>query len=342
MGKKENSIGFAVVGATGMIGEKVVRDAILSSDNCRLCAVQALKKDEAKLKALAETWGVEWYTDVERMLAQSDCDAVYVASPQNVHLEHVKSCAQHGFHVLCEKPLARNAAEAEEMVVACENARVQFGTAFNLRFNNIHIIARELIEHGVIGEIVSARCQYGQNYPPDPKAFRQVYELAGGGSMVDMGNHAMDLIEFVVGKRFGSVMAVAHNVVHEYPVEDACGALLEFTDGGLAFVDAYYCVPLHILRNDLEINGSGGILYTVDSLRGMVTGGTLHVKTHDFHREYAWDGVDMYRNEFEAFAEALLQQKELPCTGRDGLHSQRLLDAIYESAKTGSKMAIPV
>jgi predicted dehydrogenase len=342
MRRQEDSIRFAVIGATGMIGKKAVPDAILASDNCRLCAVQALVQDEAKLRPLAEKWGVPWYTDVEKMLDETRCDAVYVASPQSFHAAHVNKCAEHGFHVLCEKPLARNGKEAEEMVTACERAEVQLGTAFNLRYNNIHIIARELIGQGVIGKVVSARCQYGQNYPPDPNAFRQRSELAGGGSMVDMGNHAMDLVEFVTGKRFQKVMAVTYNVVHEYPVEDSCAALLEFSDGGFAYVDTYYCIPLNILRNDLEVNGSKGILYTVDSLRGMVTGGTLFVKTEELQKEYQWDGVDMYKSEFAAFANALQQGKEIPCTGRDGLHSQRLLDAIYESAETGKKVKVPV
>ena len=114
----------------------------------------------------------------------------------------------------------------------------------------------------------------------------------------------------------------------------------EFEDSGFAFVDTYYCVPLDILRNDLEVNGSVGILYTIDSLRGMVSGGTLDIKTEGKEERYEFDGKDMYRKEFEEFANALLQDKYPPCTGDDGLHSQRLLDAIYKSAKTGKKTIV--
>jgi predicted dehydrogenase len=334
----KKSINFAVIGATGMIGKKSIPDAIIPAGNCTLSAVQGLFQKE--VEPLASGWDVPWYTDVNKMLDEIDCDAVYIASPQNFHMEHVKRCAEHGYHVLCEKPLARNEKEAEEMVRSCKNAGIKFGTAFNLRYNNIHIIARELIADGVIGKVVSSRCQYGQNYPPDAKAFRQKQKLAGGGSMVDMGNHAIDIIEFVTGKKFSSVVAVAQNVIHKYEVEDSCSALLEFRDGGFAYVDTYYCIPLNILRNDLEVNGSKGILYTVDSLRGMVTGGTLQVKTEDIQKEFKWNNVDMYKSEFEGFAKALLSDQEPPCTGEDGLHSQRLLDAIYESAKSGKKVSV--
>ena len=81
-------------------------------------------------------------------------------------------------------------------------------------------------------------------------------------------------------------------------------------------------------------------MYTVDSLRGMVSGGTLHIKTEGIEEQYEFDGKDMYRTEFEEFADALLQDKYPPCTGYDGLHSQRLLDAIYKSAKTGKKTKV--
>ncbi|NJD04271.1 MAG: Gfo/Idh/MocA family oxidoreductase [Ruminiclostridium sp.] len=333
-------IRWAVIGSTGMIGKKAVTDGIMKANGCKLVAVQGLFEHETA--PLGEKWGVPWFTSPEDMLDKVDCDAVYIGSPQNVHLEHCKLAAKRGKHVFCEKPLGLNGSEVREMVDVCKENRIRLGTGFNLRFNSIHQKARELITGGAIGKVVSARCQYGQNYPPDPKAFRQVLENAGGGSMVDMGNHAMDLVEFVTGKCFNGVMAVTHNVIYKYGVEDSCGALLEFKGGGFAYIDTYYCVPLGILRNDLEVNGSSGILYTVDSLRGMTTGGKLVVIAADNKKqEYEFDGVDMYRKEVEAFASAVLAEKEPPCGGLDGLHSQRLLDAIYKSAKTGMKVEVP-
>ena len=336
--RKMPRVTWAVIGATGMIGTKAVPDGIMAAENCGLVAVQGLNK--ADVLPLAEKWGVPGYTSAEEMLKSTTCDAVYVASPQDVHLEHVKMCVAHGRQVLCEKPLACNGEEAREMVEICARAGLRLGTAFNLRFNTLHVKARELISSGVIGKVVSARCQYGQNYPPDRRSFRQIEALAGGGSMIDMGNHAMDLVEFVTGKKFKHVLAVRQNVVHDYEVEDACAALLEFVDGGCALVDTYYCVPLNLLRNDLEVNGSGGVLYTVDTLRGMATGGKLVVVTEAARDEYQFSGVDMYRAEFEAFAAAVLNGMEPPCNGRDGLHSQRLIDACYASARLERKIEI--
>ena len=135
-------------------------------------------------------------------------------------------------------------------------------------------------------------------------------------------------------------MAVAKNVIHHYEVEDCCGALFEFDGGGFAFVDSYYNVSIDLLRNDLEVNGSKGVIYTVGSLTGMETGGRLFLATDDSRNEYDFDGPDMYQAEFEAFASAILEGRQPPCNGLDGLHSQYLLDAIYASARLGRKAEV--
>ena len=324
---------WAVVGATGWAGSLIIEQAIKPSSFCKLVAVQSLDKDA--VTNFADKNGIPWFLSVEEMIKKTPCDAVYIASPQNAHCEHLKIAAGYKKHVFCEKPLALNVEQAEEMVEACKQNNVKFGTGFNLRFNNLHIKAKELIAAGTIGKVVSARCQYGQNFLPDSKAFRQKLALAGGGSMVDMGNHAMDLIEFVTGKKISKVLAITQNVIHNYEVEDSCGALLEFSNGGFAYVDSYYCIPINILRNDLEVNGSEGVIFTIDTLRGMTTGGKLILIMNKRKEVYEYDGTNMYKNEFEAFSKAIIENNEPPCSGLDGLHSQKLLDAIYLSAKKG-------
>jgi len=329
---------WAVIGATGMIGSRVVPQ-VAAAHNSQLVAVQSL--DQTALAATAGKYGVPGFESVEELLDSVRCDVAYLCTPQSVHLEQARLAAGRGVNVFCEKPLARIGREAQEMVEACRQSGVRLGTAFNLRFSSVHIKARQLVQDGAIGKVVSARCQYGQNYPPDPKAFRQKIGLSGGGSMVDMGNHAMDLVEFVTGKRFNQVQAIARNIVHSYQVEDALAAMLVFQDGGFALVDTYFCVPLNLLRNDLEVNGTRGILFTIDSLRGMTDGGRLVVLTDEGRSEYEWDGTDMYRAEIEAFAAAILEGREPPCDGLAGLHSQQLLDACYESSRTGKSIEVP-
>ncbi len=328
-------IEWAVIGAAGMVGRRAVPE-LMAADNCQLVAVMARSED--RVKPLAEKWGVSWFTSAQEMLNQVTCDAVYIASPQHVHREHVELAAGRGCHVLCEKPLAPALQEAEEMVKICQQAGVKMGTAFNYRFHGLHLKARELVAQGAVGTVVSARGQLGHDNPPTPGSFRQVARSSGGGAMVDMGGHVMDLIEFITQKRFQQIMAVTYNQVHQYEVEDVCAALLEFSGGGFAFVDTYYCVPHGALRNDLEINGNKGTLYTVDTLRNMATSGKLVLRAKDLVQEYPVEGPDMYRAQFRAFAKAVLEDTEPPCDGMAGLRSQRLLDACYRSARLGRKI----
>ncbi len=328
---------WAVIGATGMAGKTIISSALRSSNICELVGIQGSKH---KAEPLSKNWRVPHFDTPEEMLGNIDCDAVYIASPQNVHLDNTILCAKNGKHVLCEKPLALNGKQAYKMVKACSKANVKLGTGFNLRFTNIHRKAKELVEDGEIGKVVSARCQFGQNYPPDPDAFRQKEEMAGGGSMIDMGNHAVDLVEFVAGKKFNKAMAISQNVIHNYPVEDSCSAILEFSDGGFVYVDTYYCVPINMLRNDLEINGTKGVMYTIDSMRGMFSGGRLVLVKDGYKKEYNWDGVDNYKLEFEAFSKAIVEDLDPPCDGIDGLHSQYIMDAIYKSAEIGEKVRV--
>jgi len=332
------NIRWAVIGARGWAGRFIIDNAIIPSNYCELAAVQS--RDKEAIKRLGTEIKAPWFFSVEEMLKKNECDAVYIASPQFVHLEHARLAARYKKHVFCEKPLALNSLQAEKMIMECEKHKVKLGIGFNLRFNNVHEKAKDLISTGAIGEVVSARCQYGQNLGPDPNAFRQKLSTSGGGSMIDMGNHAMDLIEYVTGKEYSAVMAICQNVIHDYEVEDTCGAILEFAEGGFAFVDSYYCMPINTLRNDLEVNGTLGTIYTVDSLRGMDTGGKMILIRQDKRDEYFYDGNNMYIKEFEAFCKAIIEGSDPPCSGYDGLRSQKILDAIYLSSKKKVKIKI--
>ena len=101
---ERRAVRFAVIGSTGYAGAKVARDAIGRAGNCALAAVQSLDADA--VKAQADSLGVPWFEDPQQMLDGVQCDAVYVATPQNVHLENVNMAADRGLHVMCEKPLA--------------------------------------------------------------------------------------------------------------------------------------------------------------------------------------------------------------------------------------------
>lgn len=335
--KESKKLKWVVCGAGGIAGRKIVKDGLIAAGNCELMAVQSYPPVSAQEEG--KRYKVPSFTRVEQMLDKVDCDAVYIATPQFLHLAQVKLAAQHGKHVFCEKPLATDVRDAEEIVRICKKAGVKLGTDFNYRFHPLHQKMRAMVKKGVIGEVVSGRCQFGQDFPPAQGAFRQNAKQSGGGAFADTGNHAADLLEYIMGRHTRSVLGIKRNTVYSYESEDSCAALLDFQEGGFGIVDAYFCSPLRTLRNDVEINGTKGTLHTGNTLQ-MKTTGKLVVRTEKGVKFLKCPNQDMYAIIFEKFTDAVLHGQKLPVTGEDGLHSQKIIAAVYRSSDTGRKIAI--
>jgi predicted dehydrogenase len=312
--------------------------------NAHLVAVYGTNAETNK--RVAKEFAAVACEKLEALLA-TDISAVYIASPVHAHLEQVRACARAGKHVFCEKPLGLTVAEAEGMVEACKSAGVQLGTAFMMRFHTQHQAAAKLIREGKIGKPVFARAQLSCWYPPAPKSFRQDPALGGGGSLIDMGNHCIDLLEMFFGP-VSSVSCFTSHTVHPYPTEDSGVVLLRFANGALGTVDTLFCIQDDSSKNALELYGSqGSILATgtvgqgskgqmtaylqadaaaYDAQQGRGTGQGLKIEP---------EPRNTYRAEIEAFSAALLDGVPNPLSGEIGLRSQKVMAACYESAKSG-------
>src|SRR5258708_27638018 len=187
---------WGIMGSGGIARRRTIPEGFVGARNAHLAAVYGT--NPATNEEVAREFGAVAAESVERLL-EADLDAVYVVSPVQAHHAQVIACAKAGKHVLCEKPLGRNVAEAEEMVAACREAGVQFGAAFMMRFQAQHQIAAKMIRDGQLGKPVFARAQLSCWYPPLPDAWRQDPGLGGGGSLIDMGSHCIDLLEMLFG-----------------------------------------------------------------------------------------------------------------------------------------------
>ncbi len=341
--KGREAIRWAVIGATGIADKRTIPEGVMPAENSTLVAVMSAVQDKERLEEVAAKYGnVPWFTDVEQMLASVEIDACYIACPPAFHPEHIRTCADAGLDMLCEKPLALRVEDVEDMVQLCHQRQVKLGTAFMIPFHHLAQEAIRIVREGTLGEIVSGRLQFGFDYPPIPGAFRQIKSEHEGGAFMDVGNHATDLLERIVGSKVASVVAVAENIVHEYEgVEDACVALYRLRNGAVGMVDAYFCTDGAC--NDVEINGSQKTMI----IRGMIgqgTGGVLTVhsgfnaETEELRIES--DGRNMYLGEISAFADALLKDTEPPIPGEDGLWSQQVVAAVYQSAEEGRQITL--
>ncbi len=327
---------WGVVGAAGIADRRTIPEGIIPAANSELAAI--MSPPDTGVEQLSEKYGgVPGFTELETMLDSVELDACYVASPPHVHLEQIQACAQRGLHILCEKPLDITVGGAQCVAAVCEEAGVKLGIGFMMPFHHLAGEAKRLVADGVLGKVVSARAQFGFDYPPIPGAFRQIKELHRGGVFMDVGNHGAGLLEFMLDAQGESGMAMTANIVHEYAGgEDSAIALLQFDNGALGIVDTFFGTTA--AQNIVEINGAQRTLIAQGVL-GQAAGGVLRVvgdyEGADEYLRIESDGRNMYEREISAFADAILSDTEPPMSGAEGVWSQKVVEAVYQSAETG-------
>jgi len=342
-------IKWGVIGSGGIARRRTIPEGITQASNAELVAV--FDPNVEVNQAVAKQFGARAADSVEALL-RSDIEAVYIASPPGAHRTQTLACARAGKHVLSEKPLGMTVADARAMIAACKKARVKLGTAFMMRFLAQHQAALKLLRDGKLGKPVFGRAQLSCWYPPMPGAWRQDLKTGGGGSLMDMGGHCMDLLEMF----FGPVKAVScftHRTVHGYTAEDSALVSLVFKNGALGTVDTFFCVPDEASQNRLELYGSLGSILAKGTIgqgdHGEMVAFLKEGATgYDAQQARAEGGgivinpppVNTYRAEIEEFSAAILENREPSNNAALGLQSQKILAACYQSARTGKAVKL--
>ncbi|HOA52447.1 MAG TPA: Gfo/Idh/MocA family oxidoreductase, partial [Thermogutta sp.] len=266
MGEK---VRFGVIGAGGIAFRKTI-PAMLRARNLRVVAVM----DTANVEKVAEAFRIRRaYTTAEDLLADPEVDAVYIASPVHCHLEQIELAAAARKHILCEKPLTLDVAQTRRAIDVCRRKKVFLQEGYMMKFHGAHQVIRENISQGRLGKVVYLRAQLSCWYPPIPGAWRQDPKTGGGGALIDMATHLLNLLEFFVGP-IRRLAALTGNLVHPYRSEDASTILAEFRSGAHATIDCFWCIPDEASRTRLEIYGSAGAIFTEGTI-GQSVGGTM-------------------------------------------------------------------
>ena len=344
-----DKIKWAVIGSGGIARRRTIPEGIVAADNAELVVTYDIVPEVNE--EVAKEFGAKAAGNIDEVL-KADIDAVYIATPANMHCEQVLACAKAGKHVLCEKPLGMTVKETKKMIKGCEDARVILGTAFMMRFLAQHQAALKMIQDGKLGAPTFARAQLSCWYPPMENAWRQMLSQGGGGSLMDMGGHCIDLLEMFFGE-LKKVSCFINNTTHDYETEDSATAMLFFENGALATVDTFFCIPDNSSKNVLELYGSkGSILAKGTICQGEAGEMTAFLEGDDKGYDaqqargadqgltIAPEPVNMYRAEVEEFCGALIEGRQPSNSAEPGLQSQKVLAACYESAKTGKAIEI--
>ena len=229
-------IKWGVIGSGGIARRRTIPEGIVPAEHAGLQVVFDI--DEAVNRAVAGQFQASPANSIRELL-DSDIDAVYIASPANLHLEQVIACARGKKHVLCEKPLGLTIEDAEKMGKICRDEGVLLGVGLMMRFLSQHQAALKLIREGRLGKPVYGRAQLSCWYPPIPGAWRQDPETGGGGSLMDMGSHCLDLLEMFFGK-IKTLSCFINRNVHSYQSEDSAVVSALFENGALGTVDTIF------------------------------------------------------------------------------------------------------
>ncbi|MCD5391111.1 Gfo/Idh/MocA family oxidoreductase [candidate division NPL-UPA2 bacterium] len=345
------AVKWGVIGAGGIADRRTIPEGITKAKNAALVAVMDV--DEAKAKEVGSKYKVKHYLNEGDLLNDKEVEAVYIATPVHLHAKQTLLAAEAGKHILCEKSMALTVEECQDMIDACRRNKVKLAIGFMMRFHAYHHRAREMVAEGRLGKVVLGRAQLSCWYPPIEGAWRQDPKLGGGGPLIDMGSHCIDLLEFILDSRVREVCCLTGTLAHNYPVEDSATVLLRFENGAQGTADNFFSIPDASSKNRLEIYGTKGSILAEGTLGQMATGEmTAYLekeqKGYEAKQERATSSterieltpINMYQAEVEHFSDCIVKDLEPAISGEDGLWSQKVVLACYESAKTGKLVEV--
>lgn len=243
---------IGIVGA-GMISQYHIRGYQLSED-AEVVAIADVDKNKAEERAknlVISSDGTSElepiatnipniYADYKEMLQSEDLDAVSICLPNYLHEDATIYAAEHGCHVLCEKPMAVSIDSADRMIEACKNNNVKLMIEFPSRFNLAIVKIKELLSNEIIGKIFRVRTKWShggpENWSPTGKWFFEKRK-SGGGALLDLGVHNIDALRWMIGE-VKCVSSLVRTLVKNIEVEDNVAALLEFENGAIGVVEA--------------------------------------------------------------------------------------------------------
>jgi 1,5-anhydro-D-fructose reductase (1,5-anhydro-D-mannitol-forming) len=322
------TLGWGIIGL-GRAADTLVAPGIAADPNSRL--VHVVSRDAGRGKTFGDKHGaVRAGADFDAMLADDEVDVIAVTSPNAFHPEQIIAAAKAGKHILADKPLAPNGAEAKRVIDACNAAGVRIGMNFQTRHHGCFQEAKQVIESGEIGDIVAAQVDAGPGYAP-LGGWRADPELAGLGSVNNIAVHLYDLLRFLIASEVTEVSAM-FDVGREAKLEVMPMVLMRFASGALAYANGNQLTAMPL--NDIVIHGTKG---RIDG-RGITRNwkeGEMRVVTTAGERSGKYQTYDCYDRLIAAFSTAILDGRDPDPSGVDGMRCVQITDAIQKSAREG-------
>ena len=320
------TVRWGILGCGDVVRKRVAK-AIQDDPNSELLSV--CRRDPDKLKQFAQDFEINHaYTLDEDLIADPNIDAVYISTPVDLHLPQTIACAEAGKHVLVEKPMAMSVAECDQMIDACRENNVKLGVAYYRRFYPVVDRIKELIESGEIGKVLSVSAVTATAFamsPGDDGYWRVLPDQGGGGALMDIGSHRINLFLDLFGA-VDKVRAVCGTVAADYDADDCAGVLMQFTSGIQGHVHCYFGVTFD--PDEFSVVGTKGRLMT-----RTLNGGSLYIETVDGVAEEPHPPNPNFNSPLIAdFVAAIAEDREPLVSGDEGRKTNAILELAYRDA----------
>ncbi|GEP05015.1 Gfo/Idh/MocA family protein [Methylobacterium oxalidis] len=339
----EKRVGFCLVG----LGRLTLEELLPAFAECKASRVVALMSGSPdKAKLVAQQYGIApeavyGYGDWDRLKQNAAVQAVYVVTPNGMHREQVLAAAGAGKHVLCEKPMANSSAEARDMIAACERANVRLMIAYRCQYEPYNREVARLVRSGAFGKPRLIQAVNAQTTGL-PEQWRLKKALAGGGALPDIGIYCLNTARAALGEEPVLVQAHLYSPADDpkfAEVEETVGFTLRFPSGVVAQCLTSYGVHearrMSVHTPSAEIALENAFAYE---------GQRLVVSHKDGKQESRDNRVLAQKNQFaleiDHFARCVLENRRPRTPGEEGLQDHVLMEAIYESARTGAPVKV--
>jgi UDP-N-acetyl-2-amino-2-deoxyglucuronate dehydrogenase len=318
----DRKVRFALVGC-GRISKSHFDALEKNQDRIELVAV--CDTDPKALAAARERGGVPGFPSLDAVLARSDADVVVLATPSGIHSAQAVRVAQAGRHVVTEKPMATRWDDGKRMVAECDRAGVQLFVVKQNRLNPTVRLVKRAVARGRFGRIFSVTCNVFWTRPQeyyDAARWRGTWEFDGGAFM-NQASHYVDLLDWLIGP-VESVYAYTATLARRIEVEDTGVAAVRWRNGALGSINVTMLTYPKNLEGSVTILGERGAKWQEASYQPSSIYGQGHV---------------LY---YENVIKALRAEAPAETDGREGLRSLELLIAIYQSARDGRPVGLPL
>ena len=338
----EKKIGWALVG----LGKFATQQIIPSFPNCKKSKLVALVSGSPeKARKIADEQGLDPkniynYQNFDDIKNNPAVDVVYIILPNSMHAEYTMRTAKAGKHVMCEKPMATSVEDCEKMISACQKAGKKLMIAYRAQYEPFNLKSIEMIKKGEIGKLRFLTSDHGRLLKPEQPEdnWRADKQLAGGGSLMDIGIYSLNAMRYLTGEEPVEINAMIHSDPQDprfKEVEETVAFQLRFPSGVLANCSSSYGYD-GVKR--FQAFGSKGSLI-LDPATDYYEH-NLELKLEDGTKKEKIQEGNQFAAEIDHLSECILENKNPKTPGEEGLRDVKYMMAIYEAAKKGKPIKV--